>query len=378
MLRHSGLLLPKWADVLNSKSNHFLLISNHFTRKEIESSFMGLETRKNAFLMGAIVDKVKDGKGWELSSFKPEQSELFFAQAGRERRQKAVGRWHSRPQTVKVKEEESIFDSVSLPSTLSQSLIQSHLSSLLPSSSFLDEKNEAPKAIISISDSEPLDFHDWLSARFESVPKISCIAASTPFTTGLHQTLFVNNVLYSEGTVGIALHTDDILTLKMDSTVLYSITPTPLEVTKSQGNIILELDSNRASNLLVKLVSMDELKNPSDNHALFARITKDGKSAVVGVVGGDVSKGTLALDTSMNISTGSRVEFLRSKPDYHLKSSNTFFSFSVLSPAEIISIDETGCNASSENGIVVAHESVLGKYQVCKIPQVEVSISISN
>lgn len=257
-------------------------------------------------------------------------------------------------------------------------------------------------------------------------------AAKTPFLNGNPYTLFVDNQIYMGGavTLGIHRHTLDGPDISSGNSVsddstdsikssgnsvsadftkrsgLYSISNEPLVITKCRGNIILEVDGKdkNASMLLVKQVNhtrdsgiekneskmnngkkhRDDLSN--ENTSIFAKLTdpKTGSSAFFPIVGGDLSKGALAIDTLMDIKPQTLLEFYRlnhlEKDNYQVKSG---ISFSVTPKEESLStltstsignggVDPRDNNQSlvisSEQGFVIGTLQTLGGYQVSSIP----------
>lgn len=126
--------------------------------------------------------------------------------------------------------------------------------------------------------------------------------------------LFCNNRLYRQGTVGVALSGDIVL----ETIVAQGCRPIgqPLQVTKSERNIILELDEQVPLNLLRDLISTlsDEDKMLAQ-HSLFVGLAMDefklslkqGDFLIRNLLGVDPSAGAIAIGD--RIRPGQRLQF---------------------------------------------------------------------
>ena len=107
------------------------------------------------------------------------------------------------------------------------------------------------------------------------------------------------------GTVGLALsNISD--KLKMQN---FNLKPfgEKSTITKAKGNIIVEMDGNFASETLLDLSKQYSSKN--SRH--FVKIGEHGKFAVFPITGGDIIKGTLAIDTTMDLKPGMTLQFMK-------------------------------------------------------------------
>jgi small ligand-binding sensory domain FIST len=126
--------------------------------------------------------------------------------------------------------------------------------------------------------------------------------------------LFLNDKLYQEGTVGIALSGNVVL----DTIVAQGCRPIgePLQVTKAERNIILELDEKVPLVVLRNLISSlsDEERNLAQ-HSLFVGLAMDefrlnlnsGDFLIRNILGVDPHAGAIAIGD--RIRTGQRLQF---------------------------------------------------------------------
>lgn len=75
-----------------------------------------------------------------------------------------------------------------------------------------------------------------------------------------------------------------------------------MRITSCRGNIILSLENTSASRELV-------IQAKNARSKLYAKISRGEKWMFVGVVGGDISKGALALATIMDLCVGDMCQF---------------------------------------------------------------------
>lgn len=194
------------------------------------------------------------------------------------------------------------------------------------------------------------------------------MSARTPFITGQDYTLFHNEQILSSGTVGIAL-SGERLDLIVEHTGFKALSE-PMEITKSQGNIVLEVQGLRASRLLVDQVSKTRNETFKDDSRLFVKLIDGDKDAIVAVTGGDITKGALALDTTMDIRSGMLIQFLRYSANTVSDETAALVRFGVQDKEGTTCVDASnkqGLIAHSEEGVLYAHENVLMGFQHCNV-----------
>jgi WD40 repeat protein len=127
----------------------------------------------------------------------------------------------------------------------------------------------------------------------------------------------MNDNIYDSGAVGLSLTGNYDIKTNYDG---FEPQSEPISITSCKGNIILSLDFNSASEILIKSTEK-RLKTweIGGSTELYARITtKDGFSEIFTVIGGDVSKCTIALDTTIDLLPGMKCQV------YHYN--HSFFS----------------------------------------------------
>ncbi|KAF8558293.1 hypothetical protein OG21DRAFT_1229085 [Imleria badia] len=181
-------------------------------------------------------------------------------------------------------------------------------------------RNLDPTAIHNIlyfSDKAPEGLATALEGTFPQANKLSLIASSTPFITGRPVTLFHNGSIFSHGAVGIAFNSSPsspppVVELSFPPLVALS---TNLNVTSSEGNLILSLDSGNPTQLLLSAIQRHGLAS------LHTTWVGKEDEFYVGVIdpssqqltqlhrinAGDPSRGTIALDAASAPKRGSIV-----------------------------------------------------------------------
>jgi FIST N domain len=326
-----------------------VLVTNNFKLDEI-SRFLG-QIESPYPVIGGVVDSIYGRHGWSITTL--QGGIPFYRQATLKK--KTVGRRFD-PQP----EYTTGFKTISKPSET-------------------EIQDVNGKAFFTISDSLPFEIYDKLAK-----PRIGIVAAQTIFTTGKPYTMFYNNEIVHDGTVGLAFDTE--MRLDCGKEGLYSISD-EIVVTKSQGNIIVQLGHRDASKLLVDKVHLD--KSGNGNTELYVKISIDGKSAIVAVTGGDISRGTLAVDTKADIKPGSVVEFFRRRLDGLDSSKDEMLSsgitLSTLDEDHVVpeetkteNYETNGLNVCSYGGVFYGdEEQVFDGYQFSNIPGRTISLKIS-
>ncbi|KAH6569877.1 hypothetical protein BASA50_003619 [Batrachochytrium salamandrivorans] len=326
-----------------------LLVSPHFSAAEIEALPAHIMTQlKPASLIGAVVDAVSlpvNTPAWSLtlltqdarsttsdaSTHSPDSHVHTFSipiGLGREQRNKSVGRWSSVSESPWSPKKSPIADPSSLQfKTISQRVPLAPLELLPP---HLANQRSDPSTLLVFTDNEPLDLMQCLHAQFPLSTQIGLIGSRTPFITGRPFTLFLNNQVLSGGAVGVSFSGPyspgqqlsfgkDIFKPRLDleHSEFTSITSS-MVISRCRGNIVLELDGKNASRELLMRIQNARVAAPSD-YKIYAHITdpQTDKIGIYALSGGDLAKGTLAIDTTHDLQEGMTIVLmtLRDEPD---------------------------------------------------------------
>ena len=95
------------------------------------------------------------------------------------------------------------------------------------------------------------------------------IGAATPFLNGKPRTLFYRDQILTSGLIGIALKNTTKLDMVLHSESLVPIS-SRLDISRCQGNIILELANQNATKTLLKYVHSSAIQ--SNDSSLFMRV----------------------------------------------------------------------------------------------------------
>jgi hypothetical protein len=288
LFRSNRLRIPQHLEI-NQDDSYLFLMTPTFSysdmiafqaeiQKGIGKPFGGAVVPSLSCLDHAIVSKEREklmGAGWSL--FRIPNSSLFYVPPTPQRIKKSVGRWHSPVTSAqKSKLEVSLNDSTD---------------------------------ILLLSDGEPLDVLDQLSpptmTTFSGVvsssPKkrdvFGFLGAPTPFLNGHEVTLFYGDQIVHGGTIGFEIAPQKPSTaLQFDG---YSPVSSALRVTAAKGNMITSLEEENPTRTLQTLEA-DEI---------YAKVVNDqGVEVIKKVIGGDTSRGIVALDSP--VAVGSKIQFL--------------------------------------------------------------------
>ncbi|PLW06047.1 hypothetical protein PCANC_27914 [Puccinia coronata f. sp. avenae] len=181
-------------------------------------------------------------------------------------------------------------------------------------------------SLIFFSAPAPQPFLNTLQRHLPAAKLMGLVGSSTAFETGRPSTLFrSHSILGHHGAVGIALLKTP-YTSANSPLVSYSNLKTlgaPMRITEAQGNIILSLDSKRATRHLLDVINKsDGINESAKSTELIMSKEKefylgflDDKNLVVEVcriIGGSTSRGTMALDREKEIQGGQLVQFIHS------------------------------------------------------------------
>ncbi|KAI0316657.1 hypothetical protein OF83DRAFT_1059991 [Amylostereum chailletii] len=178
-------------------------------------------------------------------------------------------------------------------------------------------KISEPKAVhtvLMLTDNAPQGLNNALSV-FPNATKLGMIAASTPFVTGRPYTLFHNTSVYSSGAVGIALsHHSSVDIPPHLRTDFPGLTPMTdvLTVTRSEGNLVHELDAANPSRLLLDSIAALGIDgDAAKEDKFFLGVLPDDSttcSQMYHIMSGDPSRGTIALESDAAPGVGTRVQ----------------------------------------------------------------------
>ncbi|EGN98144.1 hypothetical protein SERLA73DRAFT_74375 [Serpula lacrymans var. lacrymans S7.3] len=155
--------------------------------------------------------------------------------------------------------------------------------------------------LIYISDTAPEGISNCLD-NFPNATKLGLIASWTPFVTGRPVTLFHDKNIYSSGAVGIALTNREgasTPTVGVKFSGLTSLTPV-LKVTRSEGNLVNELDNMNPSELLLNAIRMHGIgdsRSLKEDKFYLGAMKHNKLDQVHRILAGGPSRGTIALQS---------------------------------------------------------------------------------
>ena len=129
---------------------------------------------------------------------------------------------------------------------------------------------------------------------------------------------------------------------------------TEFTITKCQGNIVLELESqDSALPLTATSELIKSLRKRDQQVPISAKLEFNGKSLIVRVLGGDSAKGSLCLDLDADIFPGSKLQFL-------IMNNVDSKHAAVLNQEHWPHVGLSGIEVSSEKALPLALESEIG------------------
>ncbi|RKP03097.1 hypothetical protein CXG81DRAFT_24302 [Caulochytrium protostelioides] len=159
---------------------------------------------------------------------------------------------------------------------------------------------------------------DAVSAHHPGYVVSGLVAEPTPFVTGHQTTLYSSAVAQPIhiGSVGLVAHTTRPDAIRPDTYYAPSLVPIgePMAITACQGNIITEIASSNATQQLLARLPPDVMYG--ETAQLYVKLDDQ---MVYALNGGDVSKGTLAIDTERLLTAGMTIQILMRPhdPDDH-------------------------------------------------------------
>ncbi|KAF9200285.1 hypothetical protein BGZ49_009496 [Haplosporangium sp. Z 27] len=307
---------------------------------------------ESSLVLGAVVDRVptRSGHGVStltLNSILPTPSSsssnlgqlisckpfyLSGAESRRKRlKEKSVGKW-ARSQDI----EERSLDTADAW-TAFKTISIGHNQVQVPEAVLPPQPSSSATSqdIFMISDLEVHQFLEALDNANPGASKIGLIASSTPFITGRPVTMFYDGKIVQDGVLGVSVVREikDSKNAESRTSIEYptlaSLGPA-MQITRCRGNIILELDESNATRLLLDRLKSTTLTKDKEYFLATGELiesTQDQdvnidmlKATVYKIIGGDPSKGNMAVDTVHDLSVGQWVQFThhnKSMPDGH-------------------------------------------------------------
>ncbi|KII96207.1 hypothetical protein PLICRDRAFT_663471 [Plicaturopsis crispa FD-325 SS-3] len=218
-----------------------------------------------------------------------------------------VGRWHA----FRKKDDEPLDTEKEFAMGATWEDIWDRSASVDPLPAELQDLSpQSVDTILYLSDGASEGLSNSLSV-FQGADKLGLIASSTPFITGRPVTLFHNGAIHSSGAVGLALHGGkQSPTAHVDFSGLQGITA-PLTVTRSEGNLVNELDGLNPTMLLLDAVAKSgiESKGSFKEDDFYVGVLREGKlHQVYRVISGDPSRGTMALESHAAPAEGTTIQ----------------------------------------------------------------------
>jgi len=190
--------------------------------------------------------------------------------------------------------------------------------------------------------------------------------------TGRPYTLIFNGSVTSSGAVGIAFSAGRRPTLKTAFPGLRAVTP-PLKVTRSEGNLVNELNNGNPTALLVSAANALVGKAEIDD-AFYLGVLRDGDLwQVFRIMSGGPSRGAMALETETAPEEGTSVQLFYCPKDAaaptaapHATAKNTLTFVSVPQSEstlagqgddDTVTVLEETFLAASENGFMLSRDA---------------------
>jgi len=190
--------------------------------------------------------------------------------------------------------------------------------------------------------------------------------------TGRPYTLIFNGSVASSGAVGIALSAGRRPTLQTKFPGLRAITP-QLRVTRSEGNLVNELDDRNPTALLVSAIEKSTLSGKAAKEdEFYLGVLRDGELwQVHRIVSGGPSRGMMALETETAPGEGTSVQLFHSPndaaaptaPPHAAKDALTFIAVPQCESTiagqgeDTVTVLEDRFLAASENGFMLSREN---------------------
>jgi len=153
-------------------------------------------------------------------------------------------------------------------------------------------------SVVFFSDDSPLELTRGLKHLHPRVDHLGLIASSTPFVTGRPYTMLYGDKVYSSGAIGLAFKRT---IMPLPSVTYNGITPfsEEMRVTKSIGNLILEIDNDNPVQKLERAIENVGRTPDRDDVYLIAVYNEENRShmtKVYQITAGSPSRGSLSLE----------------------------------------------------------------------------------
>jgi small ligand-binding sensory domain FIST len=220
------------------------------------------------------------------------------------------------------------------------------------------------------------------------------IGAQTPFVTGTPFTLLNSNrELQPGGVVGLALKIGSPFKLIQKQFGLKRIGKS-FKISRCRGNVVLEINDSTATKELLDLLNAKRSDNvqAAESHDIFASVSPPKNTQVLyendmifKVIGGDPSKGTLALDTDFELQPGMALQFMAPRSETEIQEN---ISMDSSHNSDSKAVVEFMCSmdgrpgpmltqhVSSSSGILIGLGNECKTY-LCQAPYFSVSLSLS-
>ncbi|CAO3596314.1 unnamed protein product [Absidia cylindrospora] len=178
-----------------------------------------------------------------------------------------------------------------------------------------NSNNQQPSFILMASDHEPDQVLHSLDQVYPTTPKLGIIGASTPFVTGEPYTFFYQGQVMHAGMIGFAAYQSSTPILSQMTVLHPDLEPlgSTFEITRARGNIILDLDDQGATRRLLDLIHQGKV---AKDEAFYLSMQSDDEqedSVVARITSGDPSRGNMAVDTTLDLHVGQKVQFMKRK-----------------------------------------------------------------
>ncbi|KAH9954530.1 hypothetical protein BGW80DRAFT_1467765 [Lactifluus volemus] len=196
---------------------------------------------------------------------------------------------------------------------------------------------------------------------FHMRPRLGLFGSSTPFATGRPYILLYGGSVSCSGADGIALSAGPRPTLQTTFHGLRAITE-PLKATRSEGNLVNELDNVNLTTLLISAIEKSVLtgRAAKDDEFYLGVLRDDELWEIRHIMSGGPSRGTMALETETAPGEGTSVQLSHRPNDDAVPTVWPHLLLAALesdsAPVErehSVTIVEHAFVAASENGFMV-------------------------
>ncbi|OMJ19781.1 hypothetical protein AYI69_g6477, partial [Smittium culicis] len=255
----------------------------------------------------------------------------------------SVGKWYSPKDSMPIMNNESVFpssisngfnqttDSPSSTWSFFESVSKAEFRLNLPENlnQLLQQKDKKEaKLFLLFSDNEPTQFLELLDNKFPSAAKYGLVGSQTPFINGQDFSLIYKNELKPKGIYGVAFYSDQTSTPNHDLKISVSypgfiLIGKPALVTRSRGNIILEIENTSGVEWLKDnieiAIKITKIKHTT--HEPYARFISEKESehsdVAYSITGGDPKRGGISIDTKNEIVSGNQyIQMMYPDPNY--------------------------------------------------------------